>query len=72
MRVKTLNFNSTQKPTCLQFIFTTQQINFSLKLKQKNAKNFDVNQLLSIFQKLPTIFDHFSYYFRLRLRLHNK
>lgn len=50
MKVKTLNFNSTQKPTCLQFIFTTQQINFSLKLKQRNAKkNFDVNQFLSIF-----------------------
>lgn len=49
MKVKTLKFNSTQKPTCLQFIFTTKQINFSLKLKQRNAKNFDVNQLLSIF-----------------------
>lgn len=49
MKVKTLKFNSAQKPTCLQFIFTTQQINFSLKLKQRNAKNFDVNQLLSIF-----------------------
>lgn len=33
MKVKTLKFNSAQKPTCLQFIFTAQQINFSLKLK---------------------------------------
>lgn len=33
MKVKALKFNSTQKPTGLQFIFTAQQINFNLKLK---------------------------------------
>lgn len=53
MKVKTLKLKSTlkKKTTCIEFIFTTEQINFNLKLKKRNARNCDIHHLHSIFFK---------------------
>lgn len=64
MKVKTLKLKSTlKKTTCIKFIFTTEQINFNLKLKKRNARNCDIHHLISIFfLKLPTMFDHMRHF----------